>query len=103
MKMSRSFMTLSPETPPPYSAHSGERSRNRVSSFLPRLPGTAGRSRPFALTLSEQPGTGECPKEVRGSWRNAEDLGRLFDREPCEIAKVDQFGGLGICRSELGK
>src|SRR5262245_43897107 len=91
MNTSRSFMAVRPLPPLKVSANSARESRKKM----------IGHSRPmtaWALTLQflEKPGAGVGPEKVRAAGRDPQSLGRLFDREPREVAKLHQFGGLRV-------
>ena len=52
------------------------------------------------LDLAAEPGAGIAPEAVGRARRDAEELGGLGDREPGEIAELDQLGRGGVGRGE---
>ena len=49
---------------------------------------------------AEEPGFGGDPVALDGSCRQAEDFGRLFDRQAAEVAQFDQTGLAGVLAVE---
>src|SRR5262245_48509104 len=72
------------------------RKRTSLSEKQPGRPGLR-----LVLKFLEKPGAGVSPEKIGAASRDAEGLGGFPDREPREVAKLDQFSGLGISRGKF--